>query len=178
MVVFSPSFCSGTSQEEMQMKVCDTRGGMVANVDVSSSRQPICRALSLLQLLWVLPVENGLSMSHFLLDEHDMFTSFLWMAFGEVLGCNDPKQMNRLKGFAFHCLLEYLDSKFSPISISGFRTGTKLPSSMTKEILIDDIIDKVEEKTQFLFLIPDELIDLDTSHSLGKCMDFEIEEYQ
>ncbi|KAF3664893.1 hypothetical protein FXO38_09879 [Capsicum annuum] len=88
-----------------------------------------------------LPVEDGFSVSHFLLNEHEMFSSFLWMAFGELLGFNDPKQMNQLKGFAFDCLLEYLDSKFSAISDSGFRTCTKLPSSMTKEILIADIID-------------------------------------
>lgn len=125
-----------------------------------------------------LPVEDGFSVSHFLLNEHEMFSSFLWMALGELLGCNDPKQMNQLKGFAFDCLLEYLDSKFSPISDSGFRTCTKLPSSMTKEILIADIIDEVEEWTQFVGLIPDELIEWDMSHSLGKCTDFEIEEYE
>ncbi|KAF3659456.1 hypothetical protein FXO37_13967 [Capsicum annuum] len=106
-----------------------------------------------------LPVEGGFSVSHFLLNEHEMFSSFLWMAFGEMLGCNDPKQMNQLKGFAFDCLLEYLDSKFSPISDSGFRTCTKLPSSMTKEIVIADIIDEVEEWTQFVGLLPDELIE-------------------
>ncbi|XP_047259090.1 uncharacterized protein LOC124891392 [Capsicum annuum] len=38
-----------------------------------------------------LPVEDGFSVSHFLLNEHEMFSSFLWMAFGEFLGCNDPK---------------------------------------------------------------------------------------
>ncbi|PHU05624.1 hypothetical protein BC332_26446 [Capsicum chinense] len=125
-----------------------------------------------------LPVEDGFSVSHFLLNEHEMFSSFLWMAFGELLGCNDPKQMNQLKGFAFDCLLEYLDSKFSPISYSGFRTCTKLPSTKTKEILIADIIDEVEEWTQFVGLIPNELIEWDMSHSLGKCTDFEIEEYE
>ncbi|PHT88682.1 hypothetical protein T459_10788 [Capsicum annuum] len=83
-----------------------------------------------------LPVEDGFSVSHFLLNEHEMFSSLLWMTCGELLGCNDLKQMNQLKGFAFDCLLEYLYSKFSRYSDSGFRTCTKLPSSMTKEILI------------------------------------------
>ncbi|PHT29624.1 hypothetical protein CQW23_30782 [Capsicum baccatum] len=105
-----------------------------------------------------LHVEDGFSVSHFLLNEHEMFSSFLWMTFVEFLGCNDPKQMNHLKGFAIDFLLEYLDSKFSPIFDSGFRTFTKLPSSKTKEILIADIINEVEEWTQFLGLIPDELI--------------------
>ncbi|PHT30153.1 hypothetical protein CQW23_30261 [Capsicum baccatum] len=123
-----------------------------------------------------LPVEDGFSVSHFLLNEHEMFLSFLWMAFGELPGCNDLKQMNHLKGFAFDCLLEYLDSKFSPISDSGFRTYTKLPSCITEEILIVDIIDEVEEWTQFVGLIPDELIELDMSHSLAKYTDFEIEQ--
>ncbi|PHT30148.1 Zinc finger A20 and AN1 domain-containing stress-associated protein 8 [Capsicum baccatum] len=100
------------------------------------------------------------------------------MAFGELLGCNDPKPMNQLKGFSFDCLFEYLDSKFSPISNSGFRTCTKIPSSMTKEILIVDVIDEVEEWTQFVGLIPDELIEWDIIHSLSKCTDFEIEEYE
>ncbi|KAM3198806.1 hypothetical protein P3L10_034445 [Capsicum annuum] len=100
-----------------------------------------------------LPVEDGFSMSHFLLSKHEMFRVFCgW--------------------------LSYLDSKFSPISDSGFRTCTKLLSSMTKEILIPDIIDEVKEWTQFVGLIPDELIEWDMSHSLGKCTDFEIEEYE
>ncbi|PHT46549.1 hypothetical protein CQW23_15707 [Capsicum baccatum] len=124
-----------------------------------------------------LPVEDGFSGSHFLLNVNEMFLSFLWMAFGELLGCNDPKKMNQLKGFAFDCLLEYLGSKFYPISDSCFRTYTKLPSSMTKEILIADIIDEVEEWTQFFGLIPDELIEWAMSHSLGKCTGLEIEEY-
>ncbi|PHT46550.1 hypothetical protein CQW23_15708 [Capsicum baccatum] len=94
---------------------------------------------------------------------------------GSKFSC--AKQMNQLKGFAFDCLLEYLGSKFSPISDSGFRTYTKLPSSMTKEILIADIIDEFEEWTQFVGLIPNELIEWDMSHSLGICMDFEIEDY-
>ncbi|PHT30143.1 hypothetical protein CQW23_30251 [Capsicum baccatum] len=105
-----------------------------------------------------LPVEDGFSVSYFL-NEHEMVLSFLWMAFGELLGCNDLKQMNQLKGFASVCLLEYLDSKFSPISDSGFRTYSKLPSYKTKVILIADIIDEVKEWTQFVGLIPDELIE-------------------
>lgn len=47
--MFSLSFCSGTSQEETQMKGCDTRGGMVANVDVSTARQPISRGKKIYQ---------------------------------------------------------------------------------------------------------------------------------
>lgn len=49
---------------------------------------------------------------------------------------------------------------------------------MTKEILIADIIDEVEEWTQFVGLILDKIIEWDMSHSLGKCTDFEIEEYE
>ena len=41
-----------------------------------------------------LPVEDGFSVSHFLLNKNEIFLSFLWMAFGELLGSNDPKQMN------------------------------------------------------------------------------------
>ncbi|PHT28409.1 hypothetical protein CQW23_31990 [Capsicum baccatum] len=195
MVVFSLSFCSGTSQEETQMKGCDTRGEdkeLAESVD-SVEDEPLfpepdrdlsdCETSLSTRRSWrelihnqALPVENGFSVSHFLLNEHEMFLSFLWMSFGELLGCNDPKKMNQLIGFAFDYLLEYLDSKFSPISDSSFRTCTKLPSSMTKEILIADIIDEVEKWTQFVGLIPDELIEWDMSHSLGKCTDFEIEE--
>ncbi|KAM3285629.1 hypothetical protein P3S67_024428 [Capsicum chacoense] len=87
-----------------------------------------------------LPVEDGFSVSHFLLNEHEMFSSLLWMTFGQ--------------------------------------TRTKLPSGMTKEILIADIIDEVKEWTEFVGLIPDELTEWDMSHSLGKCTDLEIEEYE
>lgn len=125
-----------------------------------------------------LPVDDGLSVSHFLLNELEMLSSLLWMTFGQLLGCNDPKQMNQLKGFAFDCLLEYLDSKFGRYSDSGFRIWSKLPSSMTKEILIADIIEEVKEWTEFVGLIPDELIEWDMSHALGKWTDFEIEEFE
>ncbi|KAJ8545881.1 hypothetical protein K7X08_018464 [Anisodus acutangulus] len=125
-----------------------------------------------------LAVDNGFSASHFLLNELEMLSSLLWMTFGQLLGCNDPKQMNQLKGFAFDCLLEYLDSKFGRYSDSCFRTWTKLPSSMTKEILIADIIEEVKVWTEFVGLIPDELIEWDMSHSLGKWTDFEIEEFE
>ncbi|PHU10991.1 Zinc finger A20 and AN1 domain-containing stress-associated protein 8, partial [Capsicum chinense] len=50
----------------------------------------------------------------------------------------------------------------------GSLTYTKLPSSLTKEVLIADIIDEVEEWTQFVGLIPDELIEWDMSHSLER----------
>ncbi|PHT97670.1 hypothetical protein BC332_33394 [Capsicum chinense] len=144
-----------------------------SDCETSLSTRRSCREL-IHNISGALHVEDGFSVSHFLLNEHEMFSSFLWMAFGELHGCNDPKQMNQLKGFTFDCLLEYLDSKFSPISHSGFKTCTKLPSSMTKEILIADIIDEVEEWTQFVGLIPYALIEWDMSHSLGKCTDFEI----
>ncbi|KAJ8567463.1 hypothetical protein K7X08_019671 [Anisodus acutangulus] len=125
-----------------------------------------------------LPVDDGFSASHFLLNELEMLSSLLWMNLGQLLGCNDPKQMNQLKGFAIDCLLEYLDSKFGPYSDSGFRTWTKLPSSMTKEIVFADIIEEVKGWTEFVGLIPDELIEWDMSHSLGKWTDFEIEEFE
>lgn len=125
-----------------------------------------------------LPVDDGFSVSHFLLNELEMLSSLLWMTFGQLLGCNDPKQMNQLKGFAFDCILEYLDSKIGRYSDSGFRTWTKLPSSMTKEILIADIIEEVKEWTEFVGLIPDELVEWDMSRSLGKWTDFDIEEFE
>ncbi|CAN4079957.1 unnamed protein product [Withania somnifera] len=125
-----------------------------------------------------LPVDDGFSVSNFLLNELEMLSSLLWMSFGQLLGCNDRKPMNQLKGFAFDCLLEYVDSKFGRYSDSGFRTWIKLPSSMTKEILIADIIEEVKEWTEFVGLIPDELVEWDMSHSLGKWTDFEIEEFE
>ncbi|PHU05626.1 hypothetical protein BC332_26448 [Capsicum chinense] len=78
----------------------------LSDCETSLSTRRSCRELIHNQAL---PVEDGFFVSHFLLNEHEMFSSFLWMAFGELLGCNDPKQMNQLKGFAFDCLLEYLD---------------------------------------------------------------------
>ncbi|PHU02204.1 hypothetical protein BC332_27455 [Capsicum chinense] len=88
----------------------------LSDCETSLSTRRSCREL-IHNVSGALPVEDGFSVRHFLLNEHEMFSSFLWMAFGELLGCNDPKKMNQLKGFAFDCLLEYLDSKFCPISI-------------------------------------------------------------
>ncbi|XP_016435867.1 uncharacterized protein LOC107762065 isoform X1 [Nicotiana tabacum] len=123
-------------------------------------------------------VDDGFSVSHFLVNELDILSSLLWMTFGQLLGCNDPKQMNQLKGFAFDCVVEYLDTAFGRYSNSGFRTWTKQPSSMTKEIMIADIIEEVKMWTEFVGLIPDELIEWDMSHSLGKWIDFDIETFE
>ncbi|PHT29444.1 hypothetical protein CQW23_30949 [Capsicum baccatum] len=149
----------------------------LSDCETSLSTRRSCREM-IHNISGAQPAEDGFSVSHFLLNEHEVFSSFLWMAFGDLLGYNDPKQMNQLKGFTFDFLLEYLDSTFSPISDSGFRTCTKVPSSMTKEILIVDIIDEVEEWTQFVGFIPDELLVSHMSHSLGKCTDFDIVEYE
>ncbi|PHU06236.1 Zinc finger A20 and AN1 domain-containing stress-associated protein 8 [Capsicum chinense] len=157
------SICSSLSEDKVLAESVDSVDDEplfpepdrdLSDCDTSLSTRRSCRELIHNFSGQALPVEDGFSVSHFLLNEHEIFSSSLWMAF------------------------EYLDSKFSPISDSGFRTCTKLPSSMTKEILIADIIDEVEEWTRFVGLIPDELIEWDMSHSLGKCTDFEIEEYE
>ncbi|KAM3252353.1 hypothetical protein P3L10_006423 [Capsicum annuum] len=53
--------------------------------------------------------------------------------------------------------IDQLKKKQTQLHKTEDGTRTKLPSSMTKEILIADIIDEVEEWTEFIGLIPDEL---------------------
>ncbi|XP_059670594.1 uncharacterized protein LOC132316098 [Cornus florida] len=118
------------------------------------------------------------SICRFLLDELETLAGFLWTNSSCFLGLKDAKEGNLVKGFVFDCVMEYLDSRYDRYSKSGFRAWTRLPLCMDAAMLIHKVVEEIRKWTDLAGLIPDELIEREMSHSLGKWTDFEIEEFE
>lgn len=121
---------------------------------------------------------GGFSISLFVLNELETLASVM-AANNFSSGSDDTKGgKEELKGFIFDCVIEYLDSRFSRYSNSGFNVWMRLPLRMKTEMLIGDIVEEVGRWTELAGLIPDELIYYEMSHSLGKWIDFELEAFE
>lgn len=122
-------------------------------------------------------VNGGFSISHFVLNELELLASVMWTNFCGFAAF-DTKEGNRLKGFVFDCVIEYLESRFTRYSNSGFNTWTRLPLRMKTEMLICEIVEEVGRWAELAGLMVDELIEHEMSHSLGKWTDFELEAFE
>lgn len=120
---------------------------------------------------------GGFSISRFVLNELEMLACVMCTNFGGFVAFN-TKEGNQLTGFVFDCVIEYLQSRFSRYSNSGFNAWTRLPLRMKTEMLICEIVKEVGMWAELAGLIPDELIEYEMSHSLGKWVDFELETFE
>lgn len=121
---------------------------------------------------------GGFSISLFVLNELETLASVM-AAKNFSSGSDDTtKGGKEHKGFIFDCVIEYLDSRFSRYSNSGFNVWMGLPLRMKTEMLIGDIVEEVGRWTELAGLSPDELIYYEMSHSLGKWIDFELEAFE
>nr|GMD51976.1 Futsch light chain LC(F) like [Ipomoea batatas] len=123
-------------------------------------------------------IDKGFSVTRFLIYELETLENAICMSFNAFLGFEDAKQEDRLRVFMFDYVLEYLDSKFSRYSESGFRAWTNLLPCLNTEMLVSEILKELKMWMALAGLIPDELIEWEMSHSLGKWTDFEIELYE
>lgn len=121
--------------------------------------------------------KGGFSISQFVLNELDMLACVMWTNFSSFVAFS-AKDRNQLKGFVFDCMVEYLESRFSRYSNSGFSAWTRLPLRMKTEMLICEIVEEVGRWVELAGLVPDELIEHEMSHSLGKWIDFEVEAFE
>ncbi|KAJ6396160.1 hypothetical protein OIU77_021235 [Salix suchowensis] len=98
------------------------------------------------------------------------------------LNCNlgfEEDEGNQLGKFLFDCVIECLDSNYIGYINTGFKTWKRVPlSCMNSKNLIKEIGEEVRRWTDFAGMIPDEIIDWEMSHSLGKWTDFEIEGFE
>ncbi|KAF9684125.1 hypothetical protein SADUNF_Sadunf04G0085300 [Salix dunnii] len=98
------------------------------------------------------------------------------------LNCNlgfEEEEGNKLGKFLFDSVIECLDSKYIGYINTGFKTWKRVPPScMDSKILIKEIGEEVRRWTDFAGMIPDEIIDWEMNHSLGKWTDFEIEGFE
>ncbi|KAK7394163.1 hypothetical protein VNO78_14683 [Psophocarpus tetragonolobus] len=115
----------------------------------------------------------------FLVDDLDSMTSdAMWTDVNAVVGCEDSKQRKELKGFLLDCVIEYLESNCCQYFNSGFRAWTKLPLCMKAEILGQVVKREINKWLSMVGMVPDEIIEWEMSHSLGKWIDFDIEAFE
>ncbi|KAH1054842.1 hypothetical protein GLYMA_08G366600v4 [Glycine max] len=116
----------------------------------------------------------------FLGDDLDsMASDAMWTdANGVVVGCEDSKQRKELKGFLLDCVIEYLESNCCQYFNSGSKAWTKLPLCMKAEMLAQEVKREINEWLSMVGMVPDEIIEWEMSHSLGKWTDFDIEAFE
>ncbi|KAK8569152.1 hypothetical protein V6N12_007684 [Hibiscus sabdariffa] len=111
-------------------------------------------------------------------DEAETLVAIMQVDFKSVLGIDQLKENNQLRGFLLDCAIECIDSKYGPYCNSGFRPWRSLPCCMNSGKLIRDVADEVKRWIKLVGMVPDELIEYEMSYSLRKWTDFDIEAYE
>lgn len=115
----------------------------------------------------------------FLVGELETLTSDTWSKSGIFPGFEDnTKGWNQFTGFLFDCVIEYLDTKYCVHSNSGYKAWTRQPWWMNGEKLVRLVFEEVIKWADLASWTPDEIIEWEMSHSLGKWTDFEIEGFE
>lgn len=115
----------------------------------------------------------------FLLDDLDaMVGDAKWTDDYGFVDCMDSKHRKELKGFLFDCVIEYLESNCYQYFNSGFKAWTKLPLCMKAEMLAQEVKREINKWLSMVGMVPDEIIEWEMSHSLGKWTDFDIEAFE
>lgn len=96
----------------------------------------------------------------------------------EITNMDATKVGNQYREFLFDCLIECIDSRFSKCCNSGFRTWTRLPLCMTREMIFQGVEEEIKKWVYLAAMVTDELIEWEMSHSLGKWTDFDIEAFE
>ncbi|KAK7340953.1 hypothetical protein VNO77_21672 [Canavalia gladiata] len=115
----------------------------------------------------------------FFLDELDtMAGDAMWTDVNGFVGCADSKQRKELKGFLVDCVIEYLESNCCQYFNSGFKAWTTLPLCMKAKMLAQEVKREINRWLCMVGMVPDEIIEWEMSHSLGKWIDFDIEAFE
>ncbi|XP_052117058.1 uncharacterized protein LOC107486904 isoform X2 [Arachis duranensis] len=116
----------------------------------------------------------------FLLDELDtMASDIMWRNFNLFVGCTDSRHQNKLKGFLFDCVIEYLESNCCRYLECGFKLWwTKLQQCLKSKVLAQEVKAEIERWGSMAGMEHDEIIEWEMSYSLGKWIDFDIETFE
>ncbi|KDP32965.1 hypothetical protein JCGZ_12996 [Jatropha curcas] len=117
--------------------------------------------------------------SPFLFNELETLAGVMWKNFN--LGLEELKEGSKdsqVRRFLFDCVVECLDSEYSRYCNNGFKAWRSAPVCTNAEMLIEEVGKEVRRWTSLAGMIPDEIIEWEMSHSLGKWTDFEIEAFE
>ncbi|KAF3634895.1 hypothetical protein FXO37_26244 [Capsicum annuum] len=89
-----------------------------------------------------LPVEDGFSVSHFLLNEHEMFLSLLWMTFGENIEDATPLKVQGQSSGSIPGVVQLQEIIIKELDIHvGTTTGIRASFKVLQEIMGDHIVE-------------------------------------
>ncbi|KAL4354955.1 hypothetical protein GQ457_06G026620 [Hibiscus cannabinus] len=157
---------------------------VVSNFDLGLSGDKLIHAKEVIlkaELLFgnlTLRNSDDFLLAPYIRDEVETLVAIMQVDFKSVLGMDQIKQNNELRGFLFDCAIECIDSKYGGYCNSGFVRWRSLPCCMNSGKLIRDVADKVKRWMKLAGMVADELIEYEMSYSLGKWTDFEIEAYE
>ncbi|GLU01602.1 hypothetical protein SLE2022_189040 [Rubroshorea leprosula] len=122
--------------------------------------------------------KEDLLLCPFLHEEMEPPSEAIWTEFSSLLGFEKSKDNNQLKGFLFDCAVECLDTRYGRYCNLGFKAWRSLPLHTNSKMLMQEVEKEIRRWTQFVGMVPDELIEWEMSHSLGKWTDLDIEAFE
>ncbi|XP_010264430.1 PREDICTED: uncharacterized protein LOC104602441 [Nelumbo nucifera] len=150
--------------------------------ELNHAREVILNAELLLFGDTALSIVDGLALSDFLkgplLDKLNSLAHNCWINSNCIPSLKEEKEVFHLRGFLFDCVIECLDLKFGRYCKSGYKTWAKLPLQKSREVLVQEVYEEIRRWSDLAGKIPDEIIELEMSHCLGKWTDFEIEAFE
>lgn len=120
---------------------------------------------------------EGLNIGPILL-ELETSANVAWTNINIFSGADANKGGNQFRGFLFDCLIECLDSQYRKYHYLGFRAWTRLLSCMNRERIIGEVEKEMKKWTSLVGMIPDEIVEWEMSHGLGKWTNFDIEAFE
>lgn len=120
---------------------------------------------------------EGLNIGPILL-ELETSANVAWTNINIFPGADANKGGNQFRGFLFDCLIECLDSQYRKYHYLGFRAWTRLLSCMNRERIIGEVEKEMKKWTSLVGMIPDEIVEWEMSHGLGKWTNFDIEAFE
>ncbi|KAK4740907.1 hypothetical protein SAY87_024495 [Trapa incisa] len=116
--------------------------------------------------------------NHSLFEELESLVMSKWTNTGWFNGLVGLKEEKQIKEFLFDCLLECLELIYHPCSNFGYQSWRRLPSHLSKKILVQDLEEGLHRWVGLSGMSVDEAIDWEMSHYLGKWIDFDIEAFE
>lgn len=114
----------------------------------------------------------------FLLDELENAAATSWTDMKSFFGSEEAKEWNQLRRFLFDCLLECLDLKYRRYCNFGYQGWMRQLVFLNVEKLIRDFGGEMRRWACLAGMTPDEIIEYEMSHALGKWTDFDIEAFE
>lgn len=127
--------------------------------------------------LYSLEGTEGLFIGPILLDL-DTVANVAWTNINIFTGADGNKTGNQFRVFLFDCLMECLDSNYGQYTNSKLKVWTRFNSCMNREMIIGDLEKEMNKWTSLAGMVPDEIVEWEMSHGLGKWTDFDIEAFE